>query len=323
MRFGNINLTHGLFLAPMAGVTDRAFRALCVEYGAECVTTELISAKAVTLGADKTLALASLGDDERPAGIQIFGSDPEIMARAACMLGSLSPDFIDINMGCPVHKLIRSGEGCALMRDPERAGEITAAVVRESSVPVTVKMRLGMTGDTVNAPEVAVCCEQAGASAVTVHGRTRDMFYSGVSDCEGIRRVKEKVSIPVVASGDIGIRFGVREALSLTGADGTAVGRAAMGAPWVFEALLAEYEGRPARAISDSEKLSVVMRHIDRLCEFGGERSLVQLRTHLAWYSHGCRGAAGVRRRLGTAVTRNDYESIAASIFSGDGVPGR
>ncbi len=315
MNIKNINLKYGLTLAPMAGVTDKAYRALCVRYGAELVTTELISAKAVTLGDERTFKLASLTEDESPAAIQIFGSDATVMGEAAYKLMKLNPAIIDINMGCPVHKLIRNGEGCALMSDIQKAGKIVESVVKSVSVPVTVKMRIGMSETEINAPELAAVCQQAGASAITVHGRTRDKMYSGFSDCEQIKRVKNAVSVPVFASGDVGLTLTAPQAFALTHADGLAVGRAAMGAPWIFAYLMDEINSRPHRVINDTEKLSVIKEHIDRLVYFEGERSLCQMRAHLGWYTKGMRGSAALRRNINTAVTKQDFYTLAEQIF--------
>ena len=315
MKIGNYTFKYGLSLAPMAGVTDRAYRALCVRYGAELVTTELISAKAVTMGDQRTFKLASLIEDESPAAIQIFGSDPAVMGEAAYRLMSLSPAMIDINMGCPVHKIIRNGEGCALMRDIDKAATIVAEVVKSVSVPVTVKMRIGMDENSLNAPQLALACQQAGAAAVTVHGRTRDKMYSGTSDCREIRKVKHAVDIPVIASGDVGLTLTADEAYSLTEADGIAVGRAAMGAPWIFAYLIDDINGVPRREIRSTEKLSVIKEHIDRLLYFEGERALCQMRTHLSWYTKGLRGSAALRRDINTAVTKSDFYTLAEKVF--------
>ena len=315
MKIGNYTFKYGLSLAPMAGVTDRAYRALCVRYGAELVTTELISAKAVTMGDQRTFKLASLTEEESPAAIQIFGSDPAVMGEAAYRLMSLSPAMIDINMGCPVHKIIRNGEGCALMRDIDKAATIVAEVVKSVSVPVTVKMRIGMDENSLNAPQLALACQQAGAAAVTVHGRTRDKMYSGTSDCVEIRKVKHAVDIPVIASGDVGLTLTADEAYSLTEADGIAVGRAAMGAPWIFAYLIDDINGVPRREIRSTEKLSVIKEHIDRLLYFEGERALCQMRTHLSWYTKGLRGSAALRRDINTAVTKSDFYTLAEKVF--------
>lgn len=315
MKIGNYTFKYGLSLAPMAGVTDRAYRALCVRYGAELVTTELISAKAVTMGDQRTFKLASLTEDESPAAIQIFGSDPAVMGEAAYRLMSLSPAMIDINMGCPVHKIIRNGEGCALMRDIDKAATIVAEVVKSVSVPVTVKMRIGMDENSLNAPQLALACQQAGAAAVTVHGRTRDKMYSDTSDCGEIRKVKRAVDIPVIASGDVGLTLTADEAYSLTEADGIAVGRAAMGAPWIFAYLIDDINGVPRREIRGTEKLSVIKEHIERLLYFEGERALCQMRTHLSWYTKGLRGSAALRRDINTAVTKSDFYTLAEKVF--------
>lgn len=316
MKIGGYNFKYGLSLAPMAGVTDRAYRALCVRYGAELVTTELVSAKAVTMGDERTFRLASLTEEESPAAIQIFGSDPVVMGEAAYKLMSLSPAMIDINMGCPVPKIVRNGEGCALMGDVEKAARIVESVVKSVSVPVTVKMRIGLDNSRLNAPELALACSQAGAAAITVHGRTRDKMYSGYSDCGEILRVKQAVDVPVIASGDVGLTLSGDEAYRLTGADGLAIGRAAMGAPWMFAYIKDDIDGVPRRNVSNAEKLSVIKEHIERLVFFEGERALCQMRTHLAWYTKGLKGSAALRRDINTASRKEEFCSLAERIFS-------
>lgn len=299
MKIGNIFFKHGLFLAPMAGVADGAFRKMCKKYGAECVTTEMISAKALVYGDKKTEQLAHIEDCERPCALQLFGSDPETMAKAARLALRFSPDLLDINMGCPVHKVVRSGDGSALMKNPALAYAIVKSVTEEigGEIPVTVKIRTGFDAEHKNAPEVALRVQEAGASAVTVHGRTREQMYAPPCDLETVAAVKRVLSIPVIGNGDI---FSVRDAqkmLSVTGCDGIMVGRGALGNPYLFFELLSYFENQtqaPKQTLP--ERMRDIEEHMRLLIEEKGEHTAaVECRKHLAWYTKGLRGAAELR----------------------------
>ena len=315
MKIGNIELRHGLFLAPMAGVTDHAFRALCVSCGAECVTGELISAKGVTYGDKKTDTLAALYPNERPAAIQLFGHEPDILARAAAEIMRFSPDFIDINMGCPVPKLVRNGDGSALMRDPELCERIVYAVCEAADVPVTVKIRKGC-DDEANAPEVAKRCEAGGASAVFVHGRTRAQMYSGRADREIIARVKDAVSIPVIGNGDVDSVESYMDMKERTGCDGVMIGRAAEGAPWLFSEITARLEGRRYAEPDYDAKRRMIIRQLETVIAEKGERGICEFRHHLLQYCRGFNGSAKLRAEISRVSTRTSALAAIRTIFS-------
>lgn len=318
MKIGNLEMEGYAALAPMAGVADRAFRELCRSYGAAYAVSEMISSKGVSMGDRKSKALMQLSPAERPAGVQIFGSDPEIMASSVESVLSVEPQFIDINMGCPAPKIAGNGGGASLMRDPVLAEKIVAAVKKASgSIPVTVKIRAGWDDAHINAVEMAKRAEAAGAAAVTVHGRTRQQMYTPPVNHSIIAEVKKAVSIPVVGNGDITDGASAAKMLEDTNCDFLMVGRGALGRPWIFQQINAYLaDGRILPEPPVSERMRVMCKHIQMICEYKGERiGIREARKHAAWYTKGIRGAAEYRRQLGQLESIAQLEEIAYKIY--------
>ena len=308
-KIGGVSLPSKALLAPMAGVSDRAYRELCMQMGAGYCVSEMVSSKALSFGSKKSEELMDISAQERPCGIQIFGDDPSCMAEAALSAMKNHPDIIDINMGCPAPKISGNGSGSALMKQPERCGAITEAVVRAVDVPVTVKIRKGWDDGMVNAVEVAKICEQAGAAAITVHGRTRQQYYKPPVDYEIIRKVKQSVRIPVIAHGDIDSAKKARQVLDFTGADFLMIGRASMGNPWIFSQINS-FLRNPCEPLYEptlEEKLDVMVAHVAKMVEYKGEYiALRQARKLVAGYFKGIRGAAALRNDAGRIETMDD-----------------
>ena len=327
VTFGNITLPHGLALAPLAGVSDRAFRRVCRACGADLTVSEMVSAKALCYEQRKkdlktrsvSGHLASVMKDELPMAVQIFGSEPDFMAEAARMIeanrylgceSEVPPSAIDINMGCPVKKVTGNGEGSALLKNPTLIGEIVTAVVKAVSIPVTVKIRAGWDKDSINAPEVAKIIEASGASMICVHARTREQMYEPGVDRSVITAVKNAVSIPVLGNGDI---YTAADALSMmaeTGCDGVMIARGAMGNPWVFSEICAALDGNSYTPPPAAERFEVALTQVREMIEEKGERvGVAEAKKHLAWYCHGMEGAAAARSRLMLAAS---YDELAA-----------
>ena len=317
MKIGNTDIKHGLMLAPMAGFTDRAMRLVSHKYGAEYSVTEMVSAKATVYGDKKTHLLARILPDEGPCAVQIFGSEPEIMARAAEILekgedGGTSPVAIDINMGCPVPKVFTNGEGSALMRDPELIYRIVRAVSQSTSLPTTVKMRAGIDGASRNAVECALAAEEGGAALVAVHGRTRVEMYSGKADMEIIKNVKKSLHIPVIANGDIASAEDAVRVLSETGADGIMIGRGAIGNPFLFSEIRACLSGENYTPPSLPERIDTALFQLSAAIEEKGEGVAVrEARKQIALYLRSFRGAAQIRADINRAET---YEEVKAAL---------
>ncbi len=297
MKIGNLELNNNVFLAPMAGITDKPFRELCREFGAGLVYSEMVSAKGLYYKDKKTASLMDIAG-ESPAAIQIFGSDADIMAEVIPQVMEFKPDIIDINMGCPAPKIVNNGDGSALMKNPPLMGEIARKVVDASPVPVTVKMRMGWDSD--NVLESAKIVEAAGVSAICIHGRTRKQFYSGEADWDAIKRVKEGVGIPVIGNGDIWFAEDVVAMLDYTGCDAVMIARGAQGNPWIFkQAQELLCEGEIKTMPTPKERLRVCIRHVERLCDDKGEgRGIKEARKHIAWYIKGLKGASQIKTEI-------------------------
>ena len=299
----------------MAGFTDAVMRTLCEEQGAALTYTEMVSAKGLYYGGGRTNELTYIPEGAGPSAIQIFGSEPDIMAYAARELGSLANAVLDINMGCPVPKVVRNGDGSALMQDPELVYRIVKAVSEATEKPVTVKIRKGFTEDRPNAEEVAQAAEAGGASAVCVHGRTRSQYYSGVVDRDIIKAVKDAVSVPVIASGDVTSADEGMSMLKETGCDLVMIGRAALGDPWIFRELAAAYRGEALPPPpSDEEKISMMLRHLDMLCRLKGVHTGVrEFRKYIMRYTKGMRGAAALRRCSNEITDPDEMKRVISS----------
>lgn len=318
MKIGTVELGGAAVLAPLAGVADRAMRELCLSYGAAMVTTEMVSAKGYTMGDRKSKALLQLSELEHPGAVQLFGYDPAILAEAARQVEAEFPcEAIDLNMGCPAPKITGNKGGSSLLREPDLAVDIAAAVVQAVDLPVTVKMRTGWDADHLVCVELAKRLEGAGVAAITVHGRTKDQMYAPPVDRVSIKAVVDAVSVPVIANGDVRDGPSAKSMLEETGAAAVMVGRGAMGRPWVFTQINAYLEdGTLLPEPPIEEKMRVLMGHIEKLCEYKGEFiGMREARKHAAWYIKGMRGAAQYRNRIGTLSTMEDLKKLTDEVI--------
>lgn len=311
LKIGSVELNNPFILAPMAGVCDLPFRLLCKEKGAAMVCTEMVSAKAIYYNNKNTKELLTIDKNEGPVSLQLFGSEPKLMAEMAKRIEEIPFDILDFNMGCPVPKVVNNGEGSALMKNPVLAGHIIEAMANAISKPVTVKIRAGFDAEHINAVEIAKIAENSGAAAITVHARTREQYYSGKADREIIRLVKEAVNIPVIGNGDIDCYESAKHMLEYTGCDGVAIGRGAEGNPWIFEELNAKYAGLDYNKPSLEEVKEMIMRHAKMLIDYKGEYiGIREMRKHAAWYTAGFKGASKLRGRLNEASSIESLEEI-------------
>lgn len=319
LNIGGVPLKSHAVLAPMAGVSDRAYRELCVRFGAAYCVSEMVSSKALSFNSKKSEELMEISDLERPCGIQIFGDDPKCMADAAKHALENKPDIIDINMGCPAPKISSNGSGSALMKNPRLCGEIVKAVTAVTDIPVTVKIRKGWDDDNVNAVEVAKICESAGAAAITVHGRTRQQYYKPPVDYDIIRAVRESVSVPVIANGDIDSAEKAKEVMDITGCDLVMIGRATLGNPWIFSQINAYLENPNVKIHTPDleERLGVMIEHIGKMVEYKGEHmAMLQARKLVVGYFKGMKGAAALRNEAGKIKTLDDLYELRQKALS-------
>lgn len=319
LNIGGVPLKSHAVLAPMAGVSDRAYRELCVRFGAAYCVSEMVSSKALSFNSKKSEELMEISDLERPCGIQIFGDDPKCMADAAKHALENKPDIIDINMGCPAPKISSNGSGSALMKNPRLCGEIVKAVTAVTDIPVTVKIRKGWDDDSVNAVEVAKICESAGAAAITVHGRTRQQYYKPPVDYDIIKAVRESVSVPVIANGDIDSAERAKEIMDITGCDLVMIGRATLGNPWIFSQINAYLENPNVKIHTPDleERLGVMIEHIGKMVEYKGEHmAMLQARKLVVGYFKGMKGAAALRNEAGKIKTLDDLYELRQKALS-------
>ncbi len=313
MEIGNVKLQNNIFLAPMAGVTDRAYRIICKEMGAGLVFTEMVSSKGLYYEDEKTKELTSIAEKERPVAIQIFGSDPSIMSEVVKKY--INPrddiDILDINMGCPAPKIVKNGDGAALLKNPPLIKKILKEVVKASTKPVTIKIRTGWDINNINGMEIAKMAEEEGVSAITVHGRTRDMFYSGKANWEYIGKIKNSVNIPVIGNGDIFEPIDAVNMMEYTGCDGVAIGRGAMGNPWIFKRINLLIEGKDDVKPSNIDRINMAIKHLNMVCDIKGEKTGIrEMRKHIAWYLKGMRDSNKIKNVINSVESKQEIEKI-------------
>ena len=317
MKIGKVILDNNIILAPMAGVTDLPFRLLCKEQGAGLICTEMVSAKAISFHNKNTVALLETAPQERPVSLQLFGSDPDIISEMAAYIEERPFDILDINMGCPVPKVAGNGEGSALMKNPKLVEEIITKTARAIKKPVTVKIRKGFTADSVNAVEIAKIAEASGASAVAVHGRTREQYYSGKADWDIIRQVKEAVKIPVIGNGDVDSPQKAKQMLDATGCDGVMVGRAVRGNPWLFRQIDTYLKtGELIEKPDQAEVRAMMLRHARMQIEYKGDYvGMREMRKHISWYTAGYPNSAKLRGAINAVETYEELETLLNERF--------
>ncbi len=316
MKIGNVELKNNIILAPMAGLTDLPFRVVCEKYEPGLVVTEMVSSKALLYNDEKTKLLLNMKNEIRPVAVQIFGSDIEAMAFAAKYVSDIA-DIVDINMGCPAPKVVKNGDGSKLLLDINKVYEITKAVVENSKVPVTVKIRKGWDSEHVVAVEAAKKIEEAGASAITIHGRTRSEFYSGIADWDIIKKVKESVKIPVIGNGDVKSPEDAKRLLEQTKCDGIMIGRGALGSPWIFEQVKTYLQDGTIRKISNKEKLETILKHIElEVAEKGELTGVREMRKHICYYLKGMQNASEIRDNINHIECKEEVKKVLKEYFS-------
>ena len=316
LKIGNVRLENPYILAPMAGVTDLPFRLLCKEMGAGLICMEMVSAKAISFHNKNTEKLMEIEEKERPVSMQLFGSDPDLIAEMAAQIEERPFDILDLNMGCPVPKVVNNGEGSALMKNPKLAAEIVRKTAKAIQKPLTVKIRKGFDEAHSNAVEMAKYLEDAGAAAIAVHGRTREQYYAGKADWEIIRQVKEAVSVPVIGNGDVTDPISAHKMMEETGCDGVMIGRASRGNPWIFRQLV-EYDktGNIPERPDVAELKAMILRHARLQLQYKGEYTGIrEMRKHVAWYTAGYPHSAAIRRRVNEIETIEQLEEMLESI---------
>lgn len=315
IKIGNLEIENNIFLAPMAGITDLAYRRICKEYGAGLTYTEMLSSKAIFYNDEKTKLLMKTKGEKRPIAFQIFGSDEEAMGYATNKISDMA-DIIDINMGCPAPKVVKNGDGSKLLLDLKKVEEITKAVVENSSVPVTVKIRKGWDNEHIVAVEAAQIIEDCGASAITIHGRTRSEFYTGTADWDIIKKVKQKVKIPVIGNGDVKTPQDAKRILEQTGCDGIMVGRATLGKPWLIEQIQTYLKNGEIRKITNDEILQVILKHIElEIQEKGEYTGIREMRKHICYYLKGLPNASEVRDSINHMATEKEVKNTLLEYF--------
>lgn len=317
LKIGNVELNNNVILGPMAGLTDRSFRIICEKFNAGLVVTEMCSSKALMYNDKKTKLLLNTVNEKRPVAVQIFGSDTTSIAYATKYINDNNlADIIDINMGCPAPKVVKNGDGSKLLLNPEKVYEITKAAVDNSKIPVTVKIRTGWDSEHITAIEVSKQIERAGASSITIHGRTRSQFYSGEVNFSIIKQVKECVKIPVIGNGDIHNFEDAKKMFSITNCDGIMISRASLGNPWIFEEIINQFQGNEIRKISNEEKLQIILEHIDlEVKEKGEYTGIREMRKHLSYYIRGEQNASEIRQKINILESKEEVDKTLKEYF--------